>query len=153
MSRVTTMKERTIESIMTKNPICVMGATGATELARILDADRISGVPVVDGQDRLIGVVSRTDLLELYVEGPPGRPPGPAATALGEAGRRSDALGVVSDFMNSEPVTAKPNETIGEVARRMADERVHRVVVVDNGNHVLGIVTSLDMVGVIAKSS
>ncbi len=37
-----------------------------------------------------------------------------------------------------------------EVARRMTRDGVHRVVIVDDGNHVLGIVTSMDMVRLIA---
>jgi CBS domain-containing protein len=57
----------------------------------------------------------------------------------------ADNLGNVEDFMTPEPVTATTEEPIAAVARRMADERVHRVVVVDKGRHVLGIVTSLDL--------
>jgi CBS-domain-containing membrane protein len=42
-------------------------------------------------------------------------------------------------------VTANAEEPIAAVARRMADERVHRIIVVDKSRHVLGIVTSLDL--------
>jgi CBS domain-containing protein len=54
-------------------------------------------------------------------------------------------LGTVEEFMTTEPVTGRPDEPLGAVARRMADENVHRVVVVDSRRHVVGIVTSLDL--------
>ena len=56
-----------------------------------------------------------------------------------------EGLGSVAEFMSPYPIVASPDETIGAVARRMAEERVHRVIVVDDQRQVLGIVTSLDM--------
>ena len=52
-----------VKDIMTRDPVCVSPDTSAVELARILEANEISGVPVVDALDRAIGVVSKTDLL------------------------------------------------------------------------------------------
>jgi len=148
----TATKRGTIGAIMTKDPVRVDGATTASELAVILAENEISGVPVVDGQDRVIGVVSRTDLLQQCVTGPPGAGPGTFLTALAEGfeGEIDTAtLGVVSDFMNTEPVTAKVNESVTVVARRMAKERVHRVVIVGDAMQVLGLVTSLDLLAMI----
>ena len=135
--------------IMTSNPVRVTPDVTAVELARLLDANEISGVPVVDGLDRVIGVVSRTDLLRRVVEGPQGsRPPSffeALAEGLTDEDLHPDNLGTVEEFMTPEPVTTRPNELLSEVARRMAEDRVHRVVVVDDEMHVLGIATSLDI--------
>ena len=65
--------------------------------------------------------------------------------------RSLETLGVVSEFMNPEPVTATPDEPASAVARRMMDERVHRVIIVDGENHLLGILTSLDMLRLVAS--
>ncbi len=140
---------RLIKDIMTRDPICVTGDTSARELARILETNEISGCPVLDAVDRIIGVVSKTDLLRRAVEGPMGSGRGSMLESLGE-GMRGDIsaaenLGRVEDFMTPEPVTAAAEEPLAAVARRMADERVHRVIVVDKGRHVVGIVTSLDL--------
>ena len=144
----------TVEVLMTRDPVSVSGATTASELAVILDENEISGVPVVDLLERVIGVVSRTDLLRRCVEGPLGSRPGSFLLSIAEGlGGQIDTemLGVVSEFMNPEPVTATPDEPASAVARRMMDERVHRAIIVDGENHLLGIVTSLDMVSLVAS--
>ena len=74
----------TIETLMTRDPVSVSGSTSATELAVILDENEISGVPVVDPLDRVIGVVSRTDLLHRCVEGPLGSRPGSFLSSIAE---------------------------------------------------------------------
>jgi len=142
-----------VRDVMSRNPICVTGAADARELARLFDENDVSGVPVVDAQDRVVGVVSRTDLLHRCVEGPPGsRPGGAFLEALGESaslgGFDPEELGLVQDFMTDPPVTATPDETVKAVARRMAEERVHRIVVIDERGHAVGIVTTLDIMSV-----
>jgi CBS domain-containing protein len=134
---------------MTSNPVRVSCATTVRELARLLAANEVSGVPVVDALDRVIGVVSKTDLLHRCVEGPVGSRPGileSLAEGLSSGTEIDpDELGTVEEFMTPDPITASPDEPIGVVARRMAEEGVHRVVVIDETRHVLGIVTSLDV--------
>ncbi len=142
-----------VKDIMTRDPVCVTPDTSAVELARILEANEISGVPVVDALDRAIGVVSKTDLLHRCLAGPVGSRPGSFFESLAEGvqtgtGLHPGELGTVEEFMSPEPVTASPDEPIVAVARRMADEGIHRVVVVDEQQHVLGIVTSLDLLKV-----
>ena len=139
----------TVGDVMTRNPLCISPDTPARELARVLESNEISGAPVVDGLNRVIGVVSRADLLRRAVEGPQGSRPGLFVEVLAEGLTDDDVhpdnLGNVEEFMTPEPVTARPDELLGEVARRMAEDRVHRVVVVDDDMHVLGIATSLDL--------
>jgi CBS domain-containing protein len=147
---VKTKASRLVKDIMTPDPICVGADTTARELARILESNEISGVPVVDSLNRIIGVASKTDLLRRCVEGPIGSRRGTLFESLAEGldfGSDLDPqeLGTVEDFMSPEPVTVFPDDAIGDVARRMADENVHRLVVVDKRRHVVGIVTSLDL--------
>jgi CBS domain-containing protein len=149
MSAKTKAPQR-IKDIMTADPICVGADTPARELARILESNEVSGVPVVDTLNRIIGVVSKTDLLRRCVEGPIGSRPGTFFESLAEgldAGTDMDPeeLGAVEEFMSTEPVTAEPTEPVSTVARRMAEQGVHRVIVIDKRRHVIGIVTSLDL--------
>jgi len=142
---------RTVKDIMTRHPVCVTGDTSARELARILESNEISGCPVIDTQERVIGVVSKTDLLRRAVEGPLGSRHGGFLETLAEGLSDfppTDNLGNVEDFMSPEPVTAGPDDPIPGVARRMAAERVHRVVVVDKDRQAIGVVTTLDLLKV-----
>ena len=141
---------RQVSDIMTRDPICVTADTTARELARVLEANEISGVPVVDTLDRLIGVISKTDLLRRCVEGPVGSRPGTLFESLArgladDVDLDPDELGSVAEFMSPYPIVASLDEPIKAVARQMAEERVHRVIVVDDQRLVLGVVTSLDL--------
>ena len=109
---------------------------------------------MVDALDRVVGVVSKTDLLHRCVAGPLGSRPTSLLVAIGQGlgdQFEADALGVVSEFMNPDPVTALPDDSVGTVARRMLLERAHRAIIVDGYGHVQGIVTSLDMLRALAS--
>jgi CBS domain-containing protein len=142
-----------IGDVMSRKPICIPQSATMRELAELLDGNDISGAPVVDATGRLIGVVSQTDMLHRCVEGPLGSRQDSFFSALAEgAGGGTDLdiedLGVVEDFMSDEPVTATADEPVATVAARMAEERVHRVVVVDGEDQPIGIVTTLDLLKV-----
>jgi len=142
----------TARDIMTPDPVCVGADTSARELARTLEAEEISGVPVLDASDRLIGVVSRTDLLRRCVEGPLGSAPESLFEVLAEGLSDDDlyheSVGTVRDMMSPEVLTAAPDEPVAGLARRMADHHVHRLVVINEKRHVVGIVTSIDVLKV-----
>jgi CBS domain-containing protein len=142
-----------VKDIMSRNPVCVDLGTTAKELAETLEGNEISGVPVLDLQQRVVGVVSRTDLIHRALEGPLGSRPGSFFSALAEGlggatDFESDDLGTVGDFMTTDPVTATAEEPVGKVARRMSAEGVHRCVVVDDRGRAVGIVTTLDLLRV-----
>lgn len=145
-----------VSDIMTRNPITAPPSMMARELARILVDNEISGVPVIDPQDRVIGVVSRTDLLERMVSGPEGSVRSTFVETLAEGMRLRTELdpeqvGYVQDFMTPDPITVSPDDPIVKVAHLMAEEHVHRVVVVDDNERVVGIVTSLDVLRAFPK--
>ncbi len=142
-----------VSQVMTRNPIAVAGSETLRELARLLTENEISGVPVVDAQERVIGVISRTDLVLQLLQGPEGSVPKPFLESIaGGLAYGSDAeseeFGTISDYMNPEPITVTPETPVSEVAHLMAEERVHRIIVVDDGGHLLGIVTTLDVLSV-----
>jgi CBS domain-containing protein len=139
-----------VRDIMTRDPIAVAPSETVREIARIMLDNEISGLPVIDGQERVIGVVSRADLLLRFFEGPRGSVPTSFLESIAEGldiGTDLDPeqLGFAEEFMSPEPFTVSPDEPIVKVARLMAEEHIHRVIVVDEDQHLLGIVTSLDL--------
>ncbi len=143
----TKTKHRTVGEIMTRDPVCIDRTDTLREIARVFDDNDISGAPVVDVQGKVIGVISKTDVLHRAVVGPATEGPSSffdrLADGLSDAG--ADSLGTAEDMMSSEPVTATEDEAIGRVAQRMASFRVHRVIVVDQANAPIGVVTTLDV--------
>ena len=127
-----------VADVMTMDPITV-GVDATVEAAeQLLAAYRISGLPVIDGAGQLVGVLSRTDLL---------LDRGPALTQL----VRGHASGLrVGELMTSPAVTVSLSATLVEAARIMRDERVHRLVVVNEHEVPIGVLSATDYVTLIA---
>ena len=140
---------------MTADPIAVGVTTTPRQLARVLTDNAISGVPVVDGASHVVGVVSKTDLLQWCLRGGLGFGALNLLQSLadGGTGTRLDAvdLGIVADFMSGPPLTVSPDAPIPDVARSMRDQHIHRVVVVDDANRLVGVVTTFDILKVLCR--
>jgi CBS domain-containing protein len=149
---------RTAQDIMTARPVCAKVGMTIRAVARIFDEHQVSGAPVVDAKGRLVGVVSRTDLVKRYSVAGDDRDPmmlvelfGSTRGAAG-SGLEPSGLLLIEDFMTTDPVTAEPSTPVQEVANRMLAGRVHRVIIVDAKLAPVGVVTSLDLVRVLAGS-
>jgi CBS domain-containing protein len=59
----------------------------------------------------------------------------------------------VRNFMSADPVTATPDTTVPALARMMIDAHIHRVIVVDDGQKPLGVVSSTDLLAILAYAS
>lgn len=136
--------------IMTRDPITVFMSDSIAEVAQLLESNQISGVPVLDVHDRVVGIVSKTDILRRALEGPLGARPGTyfelIAGGLGEhTDLDEEELGSVGEFMSTDLVSVTPDATVREVARKMIKESVHRVVVLDGDKRAVGIITTFDV--------
>lgn len=138
---------------MTRKVITVNSWARLDDLADTLAADGISGAPVLGPEGRLLGIVSRTDLLEYLSDQAARRvretrPPESAVADVlddAEPARAWEAAApTVSDIMNPEVVTVRPETPVSDIARLMARHRIHRVVVTRQAT-IEGIVTSLDL--------
>jgi CBS domain-containing protein len=129
----------TAKDIMTAEVITVTPATPLKEFARICAEDGISGAPVVRIDGVLVGMVSKTDLVRRLLEDDSRF--GAHESSSFELDDRQ-----VDEFMQPEVFTVGPDTPVKKIADSMARERVHRIVITD-GSTVLGIVTSLDVLG------
>lgn len=147
------------QDIMSRNPIAVSPAASMRELARVFEEKKISGAPVVDAAGCIVGVVSTTDLIRRTVQGDgkDNLPPAYLYEIIREhAGQKPwenipESLVCVSDIMTADPVTVSPMTKAVTVAQRMFERRIHRVVVVDDASRPIGIITSLDLLGVFSR--
>lgn len=144
-----TLADICVKDVMTTKPVAVSPSMSVHDLSELLDANEISGVPVVDVQERVIGVVSKTDLLHQWIRGSDESYSGSFIELL-EDGLRTvehemDTQDAIEAFMSVEPITVRPEEPIATVAKLMVRERVHRVIVTDEHRRLLGIVTTLDI--------
>ena len=140
---MTTMNA-TVKDVMTAEVVAVRRDATFKELAAVLRRYRVSALPVVDDAGRVIGVVSEADLLAKEALADPG--------VMAEVLHRRDvrkAEGLTAgDLMTSPPVTAAPEDPIGQAARRMHIMRVKRLPVVNSGGQLVGIVSRSDVLAV-----
>jgi CBS domain-containing protein len=139
----------TVRDVMTASVITVHPGTPLKEVARLLLDRGISGVPVVDADGVVLGVVSEADFLikEQGIEHLRHRRLG---SLIGEspAGRAQLAkLQAVTagEAMTSPAVTIEPTRAISDAAALMTTRGMNRLPVVEHG-HLIGIVTRADLV-------
>jgi CBS domain-containing protein len=135
-----------IKDVMTKSVITVAPRTSLKDVARLMVARRVSGMPVVDDDGSVLGVVSEGDIL-VKERGRPGN--GSLLDQLLEVNGREtvkhDARDA-ADAMTSPPVTIRPERPVAEGASLMLDRCVNRLPVVDHHGKLVGIVTRADLV-------
>ena len=151
------MKDLTAADIMQPNVVTVKEDTSVRELAELLSKKKISGAPVVDDQNRVVGIVSEGDLvlqdadihfphyIELlgniiYLE----------SVKKYEERLRKVAAASVSEIMTTDVISVQKGASVHEVATLMTDKKVNRLPVLD-GNILVGIVTRADLVRAVSK--
>ena len=140
--------------IMSVDPVCVHPSTTIRALARVFEDNQVSGAPVVDREGRVVGVVSKSDLIRRCSEGSDDVPPSYLFEVLFQKeGQEAasdivpEALMCVEDFMTRQPLTIGPDAPAASIARLMFDRRAHRVIVTDKDRFPVGIITSMDLLG------
>ncbi|MFD8217868.1 CBS domain-containing protein [Streptomyces sp. NPDC059697] len=147
------MRQNKVGSVMATEVVTARYGTPFKEVARLLTEHRISGLPVIDEDDKVLGVISETDLMvrQAGVPEPCETPRRFRFTGLTRGARREAAKGharTAGQLMSVPPVTVHADETIAEAARTMARSRVERLPVVDDEDRVVGIVTRRDLIQV-----
>ncbi|MEU4248087.1 CBS domain-containing protein [Amycolatopsis sp. NPDC026612] len=128
--------------LMTAPVITVHPWTSAKEAAELLSMHGFTALPVVDDDDRLIGIVTEADLIR-------GRIPVDPRHAH-EHHEAASAGKTVGDLMTS-PVTAMSTGTdVADLCEALVDARIRAMPIVD-GSAVVGIVTRGDVVRVLAR--
>ena len=127
--------------------------TSLREAAHLLSRSSISGAPVVDADGRCIGVLSSSDFVTWA--GKDGKARRSAFIApWGEMINIEDSPdNEIRHYMTVQPVTVLPTAPIGELAQKMVDAHIHRVLVVGDENRPCGIVTSTDILAAVARAA
>ncbi|MFE2071161.1 CBS domain-containing protein [Streptomyces sp. NPDC059467] len=151
------MKHDKVGSVMTTDVVHATYATPFKEVARLLADHRISGLPVLDDDDKVIGVISETDLMARQAAIPvpfADKRRTPPLGQLTRAARRQAGKArarIAGELMSEPPVTVHAEDTIVEAARTMAARHVERLPVLDVENRLVGIVTRRDLLTVFLR--
>jgi CBS domain-containing protein len=156
------------DDIMQRDVQTVRAEMSVVDLERTFHDTRQSGFPVIGPAGRLVGVVSRADIVrKLAVEHEEAEDESAyywdvTSPARSVSERSFDELAVkigqrlgslrVEDVMSSLPITVTPSTRVRDVARTLIDRKIHRLPVVDEGS-LMGIITSTDLVRIIADGN
>jgi CBS domain-containing protein len=157
------MVQRPIKKIMTKDVIVANLDDSLKEIIKKLSKNDISGMPVIDEDNKLVGMICESDILDaLESKSSKFQLIFPSSHALGMTFERSseprelketlNELGKMKakSIMTKELLTASPENTISEVSILMANHDINRVPVV-NKDKLVGIVTRGDIIRGLSK--
>jgi len=130
----------TIEQIYTEDVITVEEDTNVGQIVNLLRKHSISRLPVLDDTDRLTGMVTRHDIVDVVVRDMD------KATRGDRSGEIERVLDMpVYDIMNSPVETAELADSVQDAVSRMLEHDFAGLVVTDDEDHVIGIVTKTDV--------
>nr|WSW41959.1 CBS domain-containing protein [Streptomyces sp. NBC_01001] len=140
----------TVHDVMTTPVVTVTPATEFKEIVAAMERWKVSAVAVIEGEARVVGVVSEADLLpkEEFHEHRPGM-----IEQLRRLGDTAKAGSVRAEQLMTAPaVTVNPGATLPQAARLMADLHIKRLPVVDADGTLKGIVSRSDLLKVFLRS-
>ena len=115
------------KDIMTKGAVCVRKYTPVSEVIQVLVNNGITGVPVIEEDMSLVGILSEQDVLRLI------------HTYKQERNRTAD------EFMTQPAISFDENEYLLDICYRLRDSSIRRVPITSNGK-VIGIVSRADII-------
>ncbi len=145
LSRITTSVRA--KDIMTAKVFSVKKTTPIQEVADVMAAQGISGVPVLDDNGKVAGVISEKDFLSSMGAKDKTHFMGVVAECLkGGCVALPIRKKKAEDIMSSPPVTVGGEATATEIARLFAEKNINRVPVSDSEGNLIGIVSRGDIV-------
>ncbi|MGW1162370.1 CBS domain-containing protein [Streptomyces sp. NPDC002513] len=138
-----------VGDVMTRAVVAVGRDALFKDIVGLMDRWKVSALPVLEGEGRVVGVVSEADLLpkEAVREGDPDR--------YARAHRLSDpakADGVTAgELMSSPAITVHADSSLAQAARIMAQRRIKRLPVVNDEGMLEGVVSRADLLKVFLR--
>lgn len=139
-----------VQELMTTDVVTATPDTALKDAARELAERGISGLPVVDGDRHVVGILSEADILAKEID---GARRGNALQRFLEGApttERFHAL-TVGEAMSAPAITVKATRPVTEAASMMLADGINRLPVVDDDDKLVGLVTRADLVRAFAR--
>jgi CBS domain-containing protein len=144
-----------VADFMSRHVISVTRDTPILEAAKLMVENKISGLPVVNSQGAVVGIVSAHDLLRERKKDAEVQDQHWLQVILRHKERTSEDHGVseraVADVMTPDPVTVAPTSSLDEACRLIEKLAVKRLPVVEEGK-LVGIIARADLVRALPRA-
>ena len=137
--------ELLVRDVMTKGVISISKYDPVMKVADILNEKNISGLPVVDNNHRVIGIITQADILSMIGVSREHTFKDLLKHMLGETLPERRIGDHVGDIMTSPALTINPDANIAEAVRIMDEKRIRRLTVADENKKLIGIITRADI--------
>ena len=153
----------TAVTIMQRDMITVLPDDTMRDALTLMTENHVTGLPVMDNNSRCIGLITASDILNYEQEHAADSDTNRTAqffdpetqqwvsVPVSAFGLEEFAEVRVSEVMSRDLIWVDRETSLKDVAQRMLDERVHRVLVMDTKSNLFGIISAYDFVRVIAE--
>ncbi len=150
--------DRKVADIMTADVVTLVAGGTIHEALVLMGENRVSAIPVVDREGHCVGILSTTDLVDmtrdvdddlyqLDLVDPTSR------RFLLDKLAHSMGSEKIDSFMSETLTTVLPDSTLANATRKVLKAGVHHLPVVDDDGHLVGIVSSLDILAEFADAA
>ena len=152
------MKELKVKDAMTPDPVTVLPETPVTDVARVMIDNGIGGVPVVNSDGDLLGIITESDLIvqdtdvkfPSFVHFLDGYVFVPGSVHHFEEKFRKAVAATAEDLMTEDVITVDAEDSAEDAATLMSRKKLKRFPVISEGG-LVGIITMRDIVRLISK--
>jgi sulfide:quinone oxidoreductase len=138
-------REMKVKDVMTKDVVSVHSGSALTAAATLMAQKKVSGVPVLDIHDRLVGVLTEADFLSaMNLE--QSAVTDALETVVRKRRARKGMGTIVDDIMTTPPITIRADETLRTAVTLMDTNRIKRLVVTDDERKVSGVISRGDLI-------
>ena len=147
------MNDKRAKDIMTTDVIVANKNDIIANVANLLIKEKIGGLPVVDEENKVVGIISETDIMkkESHVYSPSILNFIQGIIFLDDMKKFEDEMRAIAaykveDLMSKDIITVNENDTFDYVANVMINKSINRVPVVDENNFLKGIICRYDII-------
>ena len=148
---MSTAISKTARDIMTRNVIVVQADTTINDVIEIFLAKKVSSVPVVNKEKKLVGIITKTDVISYFMDIDLDmsvkvhlKDVLESISEHGDLEISSETDLRASNIMTPNPITAGENTSIESLAKIMIDHNIHRLII-EKDSAIVGIISTLDI--------
>ena len=139
-----------VKQFMTQRVTCLNADDTIQQAIERMSEERLAALPVVDYSDCCLGILSRSDLADLFV-GMNEALDSISESEISFSVDYPDGFGTqVREFMNPEVVSITAEHSLFEAAQMMAHHHIHHLPVIEASGKLVGIISTLDIARAVA---
>ena len=143
--QIRNVRGTSLGSVMQKDVVTVTRGAPLAEAARLMSENTVSGLPVVDVDGELTGIITEADFLSALNVEEPAAISNLFDTIIRRRRTRKRMGTIVDDIMTPDPITLKATDSLQRAIEMMDRNKIKRIVVTDDDKQVAGIVSRADL--------